>query len=89
MIILRIQGVFVLEKRNLPKLYIPIDYKKLPKVPVNCRTLKFSTSSPFAGVTFLKNPANSKTALREVQTLREKRGMGNQTRTKHDINMYN
>jgi hypothetical protein len=33
---------------------------------------KYSTLSPFAGVTFLKTPAKGKTAMREVQTLWEK-----------------
>jgi hypothetical protein len=30
---------------------------------------KYSTHSPFAGVTFLKTPVNGKTELHEVQTL--------------------
>jgi hypothetical protein len=38
------------------------------------RRWKYSTPSPFAGVTFLKTPANCKTAMREVKSVWEKWG---------------
>jgi hypothetical protein len=46
-------------------------------------TAIFSTSSPFAGVTFLKIFANSKTAMREVQTFWEN-GVRGTKDTKHN-----
>jgi hypothetical protein len=54
-----------------------------------CRRNIYSTPSPFAGVTFLKTPANGKTAIHEVKIYAKYGVKGTKDTQNMILNMYN